>query len=89
MIFWTLAGFVAGLVVGTVAIRSDFFRDMGVLDGAGGVVHGERGGDAQRGKPNCQVISGSNNGNNVTRDHCYGCGGTRWVWVSVRPMGCT
>ena len=36
MIFWTLAGFVAGLLVGTMAIRIDFFRDVSIL---GGVVH--------------------------------------------------
>ena len=72
MIFWTLVGFVAGLVVGTVAIKSDLFRDMGGVGGVnsmGGVMHAD--------KPNCQVTSDSNNGYNVTRDHCSGCEGTR------------
>ena len=76
MIFWTLAGFVAGLLVGTMAIRIDFFRDVSIL---GGVVHDERGGDTQKDKPNCQVTSGSAYGYNITRNQCSGCKGARWV----------
>jgi hypothetical protein len=65
--FWILVGFVAGLVVGT--FKSDFFSDV-----LGGVVHVD--------KPNCQVTIGSNNDYNMTRDHCSGCEGTRWVFQS-------
>ena len=76
MIFWTLVGFVAGLVVGAVAIRSDFFRDFDVL---GGVAQSERGGDNHVNKPICQVTSESSNGYNITRGHCSGCEGARSV----------
>ena len=82
MIFLTLAGFVAGLLVGTMAIRIDFFRDVSIL---GGVVHDERGGDTQKDKPNCQVTSGSNNGYNITRGHCSGCEGARSVCPCALP----
>ena len=84
MIFWTLVGFVAGLVVGTLAIKSDVFRDLDVL---GGVVLAESGGDTHMNKPICKVTSGSNKGYNITRDHCSGCEGTRLVCLTVWTRG--
>ena len=72
MIFWTLVGFIAGLGVGTFVIKSNLFSDV-----LGGVVSRDRGGNTHVDKPNCQVTSDSNDGHNVTKDHCSGCEGTR------------
>ena len=77
MISWSLLGFVAGLVVGTMAIRSGYW---GEGSGGGGQI-GEAGADAHNGggdtsvkQSNCIVKKDSNN---VNADNCSWCAQTR------------
>ena len=76
MIFWTMLGFVAGLLVVTLVSRGQLLRELGVMGSADGV---DRVTDVESkiSKPPCLKSNSSHSGPSGTLGHCSVCMGTR------------
>ena len=79
MVFWTLIGFVAGLLVGTLGIRGQLFKDLGLMGGVGSEAGVDRvtDGDNQISKPACHKTNASDTGHSGILNYCTVCGETR------------